>query len=441
MTDSTLKLLAAAGLMLSWFALTLSAWARHRRTLAPPAVPLGKIPVIYASQTGSAAALARQTVGALGEHRATALDIATLEPQVLQAATTALFIVSTCGEGDAPESAHDFLCRHMQSGTMNLRDLRYGLLALGDSRYRNFCGFGKQMAGWLDACGASAFFPPLWVDQLKHSQLDDWSARLHQNLGARDTPARLEDSVWTLNSRIHSNPGSVGLPCFHLLLEPAPGTAMQWSAGDIASILIEPYGVRRDYSIASVPSEGVLRLLVRRHTGPNGARGQGSDWLTTTLQEGQQVLLHFRHNPEFHAPDTNAPAVFIGNGTGIAGLRSLMQRRAELGHNTNWLIYGERQQAVDNHFKSDIERWLRDGQLERVNLTFSRDTGPQRYVYDALHGNADELCRWVQNGAYVYVCGSKAGMATDVDAALQAILGKALYGKLRGTNRYRCDVY
>lgn len=441
MTDTTLKLLVAGGLAFSWCALTLRALAKHRRKHRQPANPQGKIPVIYASETGTAAELARQAASALGDHRAVALDIATLDPTVLRSAEHALFIVSTCGEGDAPQSAHDFLVRHMQPGAMNLQGLHYGLLALGDSRYKNFCGFGKHVARWLDDCGARALFPSIMVDQLKDSQLDQWSAHLQQNLGARAALARLADSAWTLKSRIHSNPGSVGLPCFHVLLEPAPGIAMQWSAGDIASILIEPYGVRRDYSIASVPSEGVLRLLVRQHTGPNGARGRGSDWLTNTLQEGQQVLLHVRHNPEFHVPDTNAPAVFIGNGTGIAGLRSLMQRRAELGHNTNWLIYGERQQAIDNHFKNDIERWQRGGRLEHVNLTFSRDTGPQRYVYDALNDNADELRRWVQNGAYVYVCGSKAGMAADVDAALQAILGQTLYGELRGTKRYRRDVY
>lgn len=441
MTESTLKLLVAGGLAFSWCALTLRAWNKHRRKHRQPANPQSKIPVIYASETGTAGELARQAASALGGHRAIALDIATLDPTVLQLAERAIFIISTCGEGDAPQSAHDFLMRHMQSGTMSLRDLRYGLLALGDSRYKHFCGFGTYVARWLDTCGARALFPPIMVDQLNSSQLRQWSAQLQRNLQAQVTPALLEDCTWTLKSRTCSNPGSLGLPCFHLTLEPAPGTAMQWSAGDIASISIEPFGMRRDYSIASVPSEGVLRLLVRKHTAPNGNQGKGSYWLTSTLQEGQRVQLRLRHNPNFHAPETNVPAIFIGNGTGIAGLRSLIQHRAELGHNRNWLIYGERQQTVDNHFRQDIERWQRDGRLEHVSLTFSRDTGPQRHVYDALHDNAGELRRWVQNGAYVYVCGSKAGMAADVDAALQAILGKALYGELRSKERYRRDVY
>ena len=53
----------------------------------------------------------------------------------------------------------------------------------------------------------------------------------------------------------------------------------------------------------------------------------------------------------------------------------------------------------------------------------------------------EELKQWISNGAVIYVCGSIQGMATDVDHALNDILGADLIDELRQQGRYRRDVY
>src|SRR5690606_40658983 len=50
-----------------------------------------------------------------------------------------------------------------------------------------------------------------------------------------------------------------------LELQPMYDDAMQWEAGDLAQILAPADPLRpRDYSIASIPSDGALHLLVRQ---------------------------------------------------------------------------------------------------------------------------------------------------------------------------------
>ena len=63
------------------------------------------------------------------------------------------------------------------------------------------------------------------------------------------------------------------------------------------------------------------------------------------------------------------------------------------------------------------------------------------YVQDVLLQQAEELKRWVADGACVYVCGSLQGMAAGVDAALTGILGEAVVQQLIEDGRYRRDVY
>ncbi|MDR2063007.1 MAG: hypothetical protein LBQ29_16625, partial [Acinetobacter sp.] len=58
-----------------------------------------------------------------------------------------------------------------------------------------------------------------------------------------------------------------------------------------------------------------------------------------------------------------------------------------------------------------------------------------------LRNNADELVKWVEQGAVIYVCGSIEGMASGVDQALTDILGEQKLDELRQAGRYRRDVY
>ena len=197
----------------------------------------------------------------------------------------------------------------------------------------------------------------------------------------------------------------------------------------------------REYSIASIPSQQVLRLVVRQQSDAQGQLGLGSGWLTQHAALNSQIALRIRTNESFHLIDDNRPIICIGNGTGLAGLMSLLHARTRQNYTQNWLIFGERQREHDFFYQSTIEAWQTTGMLQRLDLAFSRDQEEKVYVHHKLREQAQELKVWVDHGAVIYVCGSINGMASDVDQALIDILGEATVDQLRQEGRYRRDVY
>lgn len=178
----------------------------------------------------------------------------------------ALFVVSTTGEGDAPDSAAR-LVRTVLGQASALDDLSWGLLSLGDLTYRDYCGFGRALEAWLRRSGAQPLFDTVEVDDGDPAAIRHWQHQLNQLTGVTTapdwTPAAWDR--WRLTARRHLNPGSPGGEAYHLALEPLDGPA-DWVAGDIAEIGVPtPDGgeVSREYSIASLPSDGRLELLVR----------------------------------------------------------------------------------------------------------------------------------------------------------------------------------
>ena len=79
--------------------------------------------------------------------------------------------------------------------------------------------------------------------------------------------------------------------------------------------------------------------------------------------------------------------------------------------------------------------------IEQLDLAWSRATHERVYVQDRLRQSAASLRAWVDAGAAIYVCGSLAGMAPGVEAALVDVLGADTVQRLRMDGRYRRDVY
>lgn len=463
--------------------------------------------VAYASQTGYAEQLARLTVNALqaAGQRVRLASLGAVDADSLQAAPKALFIVSTTGEGDPPDAALPFV-RKLLAGQATLGTLRYGLLALGDREYHAYCAFGHRLDAWLRRNQAHALFDMIEVDNGDAGALRLWQQHLGQLAGRTDLPdwSRPDYAPWRLQSRRHLNPGSLGGPAFELRLVPEQAEQLDWTAGDIAEIgprhaeadidawlamagldgaapvdvdgdrsslrdrlagskLPAPASVahvsaqqlaealeplpHREYSIASTPAEGHLRLLVRQMRHPDVRLGSGSGWLTAHAQIEAPIALRIRRNSAFHLNDGDHPLILIGNGTGLAGLRALLQARIERGHARNWLLFGERQRRYDLHFGDELLEWQRLDWLKHLDLAFSRDaTVPsggsgKTYVQDRLREQQARLREWVDAGACVHVCGSLEGMAPGVDAALSEALGDESVDDLIDAGRYRRDVY
>lgn len=406
--------------------------------------------VAYASQTGMAERLAMATAETLRQS-SVGVRIASLgdvDAAAMQAARLTLFIASTTGEGDPPDSASRFI-RRVMAGKIALNGVSYGLLALGDSSYRHFCAFGHQLDQWLRHNGASPLFDLIEVDDGDSGALRHWQASLRLAGADIDMPDWQPPrySAWRLAERELLNPGSLGGPAYRVALDPPPAEAPQWQAGDIAEIgPVDPLAPdephpHREYSIASLPADGRIELIVRQMTRPDGRLGLGSGWLTHHVLPGAEIALRIRGNRAFHPPEDDRPLILIGNGTGLAGLRAHLKHRAARGHHRNWLIFGERSSDRDYFLKDEIESWRASGVIERLDLAFSRDQASRVYVQHRLREAAAGVAAWADAGAAIHVCGSLEGMAAGVDAALKTILGEARVEAMLEAGLYRRDVY
>jgi sulfite reductase (NADPH) flavoprotein alpha-component len=78
------------------------------------------------------------------------LPLATVSEQDLRSSNNALFVVSTFGDGEAPDSARGFE-RKVLGRASSLESLNYAVLGLGDRQYQHFCGFARRLhTGWAN---------------------------------------------------------------------------------------------------------------------------------------------------------------------------------------------------------------------------------------------------------------------------------------------------
>lgn len=456
MTEPHFRMLAAGLVLLAYIGLCVAICVRQRRRQAATAAATAALAgsgdqppmlVSFASQTGQAESIAWQTARAL---HATGVPVRVLPLNELDAPTLgatqrALFVVSTYGEGDAPDGASLFAEQWM-GATMQLPALRYAMLALGDRQYAHFCGFGRALDAWLQAGGAIPLEPCIEVDNGDPAALARWHAAWggdNPSATASEDGASTAFSGWQLVRRELLNPGSQGGPVYQLGLRPPAGVKAVWQSGDLVQVALASDPQRpRDYSIASIPSDGEVQLLVRQERHPDGTLGAASGLLTSTLSLGDSVALRVRAHRNFRLDGNVArPLILIGNGTGLAGLRAHLRARAAARQHQNWLVFGERQAAHDYFCRDELDAWQSSGMLQRLDIVFSRDQPETRYVQHRLLQVADELQVWLARGAAIYVCGSLQGMAGGVDAALRQIAGDALVRELIGSGRYRRDVY
>ena len=471
-----------------------------RKDLAPATSNAPAWLIGFASQSGFAEQLAWQTASQLQSAGlpVKVQPLAALSEQDLRDSSNALFVVSTFGDGEAPDSARGFE-RKVLGRAANLSSLNYAVLGLGDRQYQHFCGFARRLHGWLAEHGGTTLFAPVEVDSADPYALSHWQQQLGQLTGQAPATQWQAPSYnhWTLSKRQLLNPDSSGSEVYLLGLT-APDTS-SWLAGDLVEVLprncpwavehfLEGLGIpgetavqldglletleqalasrqlpdnrahlvglhaqalvdalvplaMREYSIASIAADSVLELIVRQERRADGSLGIGSGWLTEHAPVGSAISLRVRRNSGFHLPATPVPMILLGNGTGLAGLRSLLKARIADGQTRNWLLFGERNRAHDYLCRDELESALIEGDLERLDLAFSRDQAEKIYVQDRLREHAGVLKQWLADGAVIYICGSLQGMASGVDQVLNEVLGAEVVLRLIEQGRYRRDVY
>jgi sulfite reductase (NADPH) flavoprotein alpha-component len=161
----------------------------------------------------------------------------------------------------------------------------------------------------------------------------------------------------------------------------------------------------------------------------------------------------FPSKSKFHLPEDNdVPIIMVGPGTGVAPFRAFLQERQAIGaRGKTWLFFGAQREQSDFSYREEFEKFSADGWLTRLDTAFSRDQAQKIYVQHRMLEAGDEIWKWLEEGAYFYVCGDAKRMAKDVDAALRKIVQEKgglkieaasdYVEKLKTNKRYRRDVY
>lgn len=214
----------------------------------------------------------------------------------------------------------------------------------------------------------------------------------------------------------------------------------------------------RKYSMSSsleaCPDEAHITVAAVRYEKSHRMReGAVSSFVADRVQEGDKIPVFIQKNKKFKLPEDNsAKLIMIGPGTGIAPFRGFIQKRRYDGiKNGSWLFFGDQHQRTDFLYEEEWRQLLSEGYLEKLDVAFSRDQEDKRYVQHCLLEKSSEVWEWLLNGAFIYVCGDKKRMATDVHLALLDIVrkegkmdinkAKAFLNQLSTEKRYQKDVY
>ncbi|MFT0802821.1 assimilatory sulfite reductase (NADPH) flavoprotein subunit [Bacillus swezeyi] len=128
---------------------------------AHTAQPVSKeVTILYGSQTGNAQGVAENAGKSLEGRgfQVTVSSMSDFKPNQLKKLKNLLIVVSTHGEGEPPDNAlsfHEFL--HGRRAP-KLDDLRFSVLALGDSSYEFFCQTGKEFDQRLAELGGTRLY-------------------------------------------------------------------------------------------------------------------------------------------------------------------------------------------------------------------------------------------------------------------------------------------
>lgn len=146
------------------------AQTRNQPTLAPDTASQPDdqpvLTILYGSQTGNGEGVAK-ALQARVESAGLAAELHSLADftvKQLNKTTHVALVISTHGEGEAPDDAELFYEQLFSPKAPKLADLQYSVLALGDSSYELFCHTGKEIDERLTALGAKRLLPRVDCD-------------------------------------------------------------------------------------------------------------------------------------------------------------------------------------------------------------------------------------------------------------------------------------
>lgn len=510
--------------------------------------------IAFGTETGNAKALAGK-LSALAKQQgfiAKVVSIDQYKPANLTKEQLLFIVISTQGDGEPPSAARKFYDYLMETED-KLQQLKYGVIALGDSSYPQFCQTGKEVDDRLHQLGATRIQPIQLCDTDYEDTAVAWfiaaitalqSGALPQNASEivkpiASTHKKHYKGIISRNVNLNDRGSEkqthhIELSADGVLYEPGDSLGIipqnlpsvverilelvalhaedaviyrgeTFAAGNLLtykvnithlpvrlvkryaaiagqdipemaialSDLLVNYPLRnsahiyevleilepispRLYSISSstATNDGEVHILVKRDEfklGEEKRFGLCSDYLTT-LSEGTEISFYIHPNKRFRLPAPDKDVIMIGAGTGIAPFRSFVAERAAQGAlGSNWLFFGDQRFATDFLYQTEWQAHYDAGVLTRINTAFSRDQKEKIYVQHRLVDAGEVLYQWIENGAFIYVCGAREPMSTDVEKALLKVIAthgrmsveeaQAYLDGLKQADRYLLDVY
>lgn len=166
-----------------------------------------KLTILYASQTGNAKGVAEK-VKSLAQQQSvsvTVANVADYKPKALKNETHVLMIASTHGEGDPPDDAiefHEFL--HSKKAP-KLDNLKYSVLALGDTSYEFFCKTGADFDERFAALGATRVAERVDCDVDYDELAADWGKRVVEKIAEELKESSVAETGQVINLPVAGN--------------------------------------------------------------------------------------------------------------------------------------------------------------------------------------------------------------------------------------------
>ncbi|WP_426358672.1 flavodoxin domain-containing protein [Pseudocolwellia sp. HL-MZ19] len=491
--------------IVAWLILCVVMWRLHRAKQHINIATDASVLIVYSSQTGNALTIANRCAQALNlSEMSDVLPLNNLSIEHLSRIKKVLFVLSTYGDGEAPDNGNLFNDRLTQAldESITLEQVNYSVIALGDSSYPDFCAFGHQVNNGLKALKAQPLSELITLDNYDEETTrfsDIIPAWLDLNNTQIDKTQGNSSYNWQLVEREVLNPNcgdellvKIGLKCL--------GATPIWQAGDLIDIqprnsveivenwllkhvfdgslwlahqghqqplsawLLErelpekcyipvsdlltqlPYLAKRSYSIASVTENKQLELIIRLLQKDDKSFGLASSFLSHHCKIGELIEGKIRSVKAHHIINNTQPIILIGSGSGLAGLKAQIAARtyAQQSLNENigamWLIYGERRNDSQLPINQHLFS-LKDTQIDKLSCTYSQGNNYPKYVQDILVADQYIIKKWLDEGAIIYVCGCLSGMGESVHQTLIDTLGQKTLDDLQQEQRYIRDVY
>lgn len=384
--------------------------------------------VAYATQTGNAEKLAKQTQKHLQQHNISAdvASTAAVKAEHLDGYENVLLIVSTTGEGELPATAHA-----LEKSLLNsqLKQANVALLALGDKYFTQFCGGGKKIEAALKQAGAQFILPTRLVSGKPFEDWKTWLGELGQqfNFPAPILEEIISTDVATQATLIQRtrldkpefNTREVGELLFRL------PENITFKGGDLMTVTPPNSKTERTYSIGSDSQDGnEVRLTVGLNTFLDSEqqlqKGKGSDWLLHQLNIGDTIDVNIRQHPSFTIIENDdRPVIMVAVGTGIAPLVGFIPALKRHQRDA-WLFFGNAHREACYLHQNLWETAQKEGVVTRINTIF--DNEQKGYVQDEILRYGKEIYEWIaKRQAIVYVCGRESTVGKGTERALAQI--------------------